>query len=1429
MSSSTHNASPQATSPRRAFWRTGWGRWLVRAALVLLALVLLWMSTWIIVPLAKNSIAGLASRTLGRTVTLGDIAFSPWSLELVVKNITIAAAAPGPVPKDTPHDATEGARHKAQDTHQDAHKSTNTPEGTPAPAPQGLPPLLTVKQLDVRLAAQTFRYGAPVVDALVIDEPRLHLTHEGQGRLDIQDILDHLASPTPTPSSGPARLALYNMAVHGGSIELVDTPTRTTHTLQALELAIPFISTLPVHRTITVTPRLAMVVNGVPLESQAVATPFSDTGAGSVQLRWEGMDAEPYLHYWPAHAPVRLQRGQLDVDVTVAFTQHPEPSMRVSGMVQAHKVDVTDAQRNPLFSAQQLRVDIQEMQPLQGLLHLSRITIDQPQVHASRSAQGQLNWLQLTAPASPAQASSTASAPTPAPAPAAKPNATPALRIATDAIRIDNGQIHWSDATTTPTANVQAKDIDLSIEQVTWPLQRPAQLHGAMAVAGGKLAWQGIINPQGMDAPLPAPRSANARTDTSAPPAKASPAETPATPATPATPTTASAATAAPSTPANPAPPAIAKAARPAETHAAPPAGLPLGSAHLHLQVQGLDLTTAAPYLSAVLRPSLAGALHAEADVRWRNPRLQSDMPATATGLSVEATDISIADMTLTQGPRTLASWQRLSLGDLHILPDSHTVRLGQVQLQQPQADISRNAQGQWMASDWLLPPPPAAPNTTAAASAKATATPVTAPATVAPAPQWKVELGTFTLDRGAFNYADATNAPHSPIAISLTGVALQAGPWTYPIANQAATPVRASVRMSTLAANAALAERSTAGTVTYQGSVALQPLAAQGTVQATRIPLHPFNSYVADTLTVGILRAYASYQGSVHWAAPATSTSDPRLQLAGNIQLDDLQVNSTAAASNDIATPAGEDLLAWKSLQLQGFSLNMGAGPAPRIKVEQTSLNDFFARVTLAANGQFNLGQIIKKPAPPAGTSTNTTTARATPRPAPAAPPAPAQATSATLTQEDQAAAAAAAPTPATNTASVALPVPPPDPRAPIIQMGPTSLINGRVLFSDYFIKPNYSADLSELTGQLGAFASQPPDGKPQLAQLSLRGVAEGSADLEITGQLNPLAQPLALNIEGKMRNLDLPPLSPYAIKYAGHDIQRGKLSAQVQYAVTPDGQLTANNRIVLNQLQFGEAIEGAPNSLPVRLAVALLADRKGVIDLELPITGSINDPTFSIGPIVFKAIVNIIGKALLSPFSLLAKALGGNDDLSSVPFAPGSNTLTAEAQANLAKVAQALTDRPALQVTITGTAHLGHERDGLQREQLQQQLLAEHRRQHPDTSSAPAALSTEVRDALLKAVYQRTDMPKPKNALGLTKDIAPADMEKLLLARITPTPRMALELARQRAATIEHYLLTHQLPTTRIVVAAPNAITQTAPDSEPWTPQAQLSLGMP
>ncbi|WP_235578330.1 DUF748 domain-containing protein [Pseudorhodoferax sp. Leaf267] len=646
--------------------------------------------------------------------------------------------------------------------------------------------------------------------------------------------------------------------------------------------------------------------------------------------------------------------------------------------------------------------------------------------------------------------------------------------------------------------------------------------------------------------------------------------------------------------------------------------------------------------------------------------------------------------------------------------------------------------------------------------------------ATSAPAKPWTVTLDSLELDDGALAFADQATA--RPVALGVSGLRVRARGLR---SDRMAQP-------SALELSAAVASAQTApGQITFKGQLAMQPLVAQGEVDTRQLPLHALEPYFGNALNLQIARADTSFKGKVRYAAQA---GGPALQLAGDLGVEDFRSQQRGGA-----TPGGaggrRDLLTWNALRLRGLAVDMAPGSVTSVAVQQTSLSDFYARVIVDESGRINLQDLVKAEAS-----------------APAAPAAPASVAAAAQTA------------------------------GPSIRFGPIEVQNGRVLFSDRFVKPNYTANLTELRGRLSAFDSAGvAGGSPALADLELRGRAEGTASLEITGKLNPLAKPLALDIYAKVRDLELPPLSPYSVKYAGHGIERGKLSVDLHYEVLPNGQLTASNSLVLNQLTFGNPVPGAPASLPVRLATALLADRNGVIDLNLPIQGSLNDPQFSLGPVILKIIGNLILKAVTSPFSLLASAFGGGgEELGRVEFKPGSAALDQEAEKRLDKVATALTDRPALKLSVVGSANLDAERVGMQRERLQRMLQAEKRRRDVAAGQsipsgapgqAPVPIGDDEYPELLKAVYQRAELDKPRNALGLAKDIPGAEMEALLIASMQLSDDAARNLAVQRGVAVRDYLASKQVPLERLFLGAP----KTLPADAAGPPRADLELATP
>lgn len=803
------------------------------------------------------------------------------------------------------------------------------------------------------------------------------------------------------------------------------------------------------------------------------------------------------------------------------------------------------------------------------------------------------------------------------------------------------------------------------------------------------------------------------------------------------------------------------------------------GQVHVTLDTVALGL--AAPYLAQYLEPAVQGRLDAELDVQWQAGQwqlavsrlavqdfaLQADRAKAAAAKS--APPLRGAERAAAEMPR----FQRLEVSDAQIDLAARSARVGKIALRAPSAMVHRDAQGRWMLEQWLKTPatPSAAPaHAPARSAANAAST----------APPWKLAVAALTIDDGTLMLDDRSQT--RPVRLEALGLKVHMRDLTLDGKKPAPLTVSAKVR----------AGRTEPGSLHYQGSVMWDPVVAQGRLEARDLPMHALAPYFAQRLNVDLLRADLGFQGQVRYAA---LPGGPDLKLQGDAALEDFLANSIVSAGQGQGEIA-EELLSWKSLNVPGIQLAMAPGAALRLQVREAALSDFFARVIVHENGRVNLQDLVRTQATGADGS---------------AAPVPNLASSAPV---------AAAPVPA--------PAPVATAPAANIQFGPISLVHGKVLFSDRFIKPNYSADLSELTGKLSQFSNQPVDGVVPLADLDLRGRAEGTASLEITGKVNPLVQPLALDIRGRVRDLELPPLSPYAIKYAGYGIERGKLSMDVHYAVQPDGQLSASNNFVLNQLRFGNAVEGAPNSLPVKLAVALLADRNGVIDLDLPISGSLNDPQFSLGAVVWKVITNLVVKAISAPFSLLANALGGDggaEEAAVVRFAPGSSALLPQAQQGLDKIAQALLDRPALNLTVVGTASLEAEREALKGERLAGLLMAEKRRRavvRGQEGDSVAPVSAAEAPALLKEVYRRADITKPRNLLGLTKDIEPADMQALLKANMAVTEDAMRDLALQRSVAVKDYLATRQLDGQRLFLGAPKLV---APQ-EAWTPRAELNL---
>lgn len=1204
-------------------------------------------------------------------------------------------------------------------------------------------PQLFIKRFYIDAELQSLGRLGPVLDAIEVDAPHLSLTHLGGGHYDVDDILSRFNKSADKPDGAPLSFALYNLALSGGTMDFTDKSVDKTHKLRELQITVPFVSNLASQRTVLVEPKLAFRLNGSRFDSSAQGTPFAQTRKSEASFKLTDLDVTPYLGYLPANLPVKLQSALLNADLKVAFEQSPKlASVKLSGTLQAGKVRVVSA-GSSASASQAAKSEDPELLSF-DLLKLTLLDV-RPLERVARLAALELSGPRLNVRRNKSGQLNLAML--------AKPeNATENIA----------GTASGTGAKAVNDAKDSAWKVDLA----------------KLVVRSGAINWTDdgtaptarlglrdvTLEASGIALPLVQPAQFGGS--------------------------------------ANLAPGAGAKTDKPADAANVRFNGSASAqAANATVTLADLPLGLAGPYLAQRMTPDLAGMLNADFNVNWK----ASPDPAKPAEISLEARQLTLDGVALTQGKTSLASVKTLQVEQVLLDLERQRLTLGKLSVTQPKAAVGRGADGRWMYESWLK------------------AEPKTASSAASPAQAWAVAIQDVALEGGAVTFVDKSVS--KPVAFDLSALSLQLKNFSTTDNKPFAANVSTQIRTG----------RREAGRVLWRGSAGLSPLAVQGQVDAVRVPVHVFEPYLADALNIELLRADASFKGKMNYAQTAAG---PVLKLGGDARIEDFQANTVRNllaenAPSSGAAPAttkraalvapgprqsqsqsGEELLSWKLLSLRGVNVAMAPGTATIVAVKETVWSDFFARLILSEAGRLNLQDVMPSPPQAAASSAGAGVS------APAG-----RAQSATKVIASNAVTTGAAPQKDTKPGL-----------APVISFGPISFLGGRVYFSDHFIKPNYSTSLTELTGKLSAFSSVTPPGASNLADLELRGRAEGTASLEILGKVNPLVTPVALDIKGRVRDLELPPLSPYSVRYSGYGIERGKLSVDVAYLVLPNGQLTASHNIVLNQLVFGDQVAGAPASLPVKLAVALLADRNGVIDINLPVSGSLNDPQFKLAPIVFKLIVNLIGKAITSPFSLLAHAFGGGaDELSVVSFAPGSAELASEAQAGLDKVAKALIERPALKMTVVGTANLEVESDAFKREQLKALVQAEKRHASVVNGSSTSAagqsegaggdsvtVTPAEYPALLKAVYRRADFPKPRNLVGLTKDIPVNEMEALLLAHLSATDDAMRELAVQRGVTVRDYLAAQKLPLERLFLGAAKAV----PTEAKWSPRAELKL---
>ncbi|KVT65374.1 DUF748 domain-containing protein [Burkholderia ubonensis] len=627
-----------------------------------------------------------------------------------------------------------------------------------------------------------------------------------------------------------------------------------------------------------------------------------------------------------------------------------------------------------------------------------------------------------------------------------------------------------------------------------------------------------------------------------------------------------------------------------------------------------------------------------------------------------------------------------------------------------------------------------------------------------AAAPSWHYRIDALNVKDAAANYTDLSTPRPVKLAIKPLALSVQK------ISDDLTKPLPVELK----------ATLNRKGSLNVSGDVTAQPLKLGLKIDGNRLDAAAFEPYFGSALNATVASALLNANGNLAFAQANGAT---RASYRGDAALVDVRMLDKATS---------DPFAGWRSLALSNLKATYDE-KGTDVDAARVTFSNFYGRVLLDAQGRLNLRDIVAKESGPAQSLTRDTSKG---EPAPAA-------ASAAVAQQALAPAAASAST-------VVKAAPPP--QNPVrVHFGEFVLQNGRVNYTDNFIKPNYTANLVAIKGTIGAFGTDSTTSAPVDVAANLAG----NGPITIKGTVNPLIAKPALDLTATAHDIELTNLTPYSAKYAGYPITKGKLNVDLHYQLAND-QLSANNHIFIDQLTFGDHVENdTATKLPVKLAISLLKNSRGEIDVSLPVSGSLSNPEFSVGGLIWRAVLNLIAKAVTSPFTLLAHAFGGGgEELGYVEFAPGSDELADAQQKKLDTVVKMLNEKASIRLDLIGRVDPDKDTAGL-RETYVDRLVRQQKLKDvvgQGESIDPRSVKVEPAEyhTYLTRAYKAADFKKPRNLVGLQKTLPDDDMRKAL-AEHAPVDEGSLRtLAQARAQSVRQYL-EGKIDSSRMFIVAP------------------------
>ena len=522
-------------------------------------------------------------------------------------------------------------------------------------------------------------------------------------------------------------------------------------------------------------------------------------------------------------------------------------------------------------------------------------------------------------------------------------------------------------------------------------------------------------------------------------------------------------------------------------------------------------------------------------------------------------------------------------------------------------------------------------------------------------------------------------------------------------------------------------------GSVGARGQIAVDPMTADLELALRQIAIRPFQPYFDRFLNVDVRDGAIDLSGMLHYAK--VHPKGPLLRFQGDVSVNQLSITDRTEF---------EDVVAWKSLAVQ--RLNLDVEPTA-VKIGDIAWVEPAVQMVVEADGRVNVSHLLASS--PTGEQ----------------PP---------VKQEGKDRNPAAKPAPVS------------------VMIDQVKLVKAAARFRDLSIEPGVKTEIRDLSGTIKGLSSK----QIAKADVALTGKVGSGAPIKVSGRINPLSENAYTDLDIKFDNLDLTVASPYAGKFAGYPIVGGKLFLDLKYKIAMK-ELVGENKVLIDQLTFGDKTDSRDaTSLPVPLAVALLKDRNGQIDVDLPVRGDLNDPDFKYGRVVWNAVLNLLGKAATSPLSLLGGLVGGDgDNLKFIEFSPGRRDVSDVQAKKMVTMEKVLVERPGLFLEIEGVADPKKDRlilseGAFKRRLWEMKQLKEGRPENSDGEEPPLAGGEE--DKLIDEWYAEVFPVSPQTATPVSNQPPTLAEKRAHLLETVRVPDATIRaLGQERAANIRDRLL--------------------------------------